>query len=94
MDSSDSCWYFNDSSNWTGCYFIKEMNFYNKVGEHTLIGKRIRLSFSSDTELNEGELGTVTDINELKEFTQIGVKWDNGSKLVLIQDVDIFEILD
>jgi uncharacterized protein DUF4314 len=93
MDYSHSCWYFNDSSNWTGCYITKEMNFYNKVGEHPLIGKRIRLSFSSDTELNEGELGTVTDINE-SEFTQIGVKWDNGSKLVLIQDVDIFEILD
>lgn len=93
MDYSHSCRYSNDCGYWTGCYFIKEMNFYNKVGEHTLIGKRIRLSFSSDTELNEGELGTVTDINEA-EFTQIGVKWDNGSSLKLIQDVDIFEILD
>ena len=72
------------------------MNFYSKVGEHPLIGKRIKLNFISDSnsELQEGNLGTITDINELKDFTHIGVKWDNGSKLVLIQDIDIFEILN
>jgi Domain of unknown function (DUF4314) len=70
--------------------------FYSKVGEHPLIGKRIPLSFTSDpyTHLKDGDLGTVTDINELKEFTQIGVKWDNGLRLMLIQDKDKFEIIN
>jgi hypothetical protein len=35
--------------------------FYNKIGQHPLIGKRIRLSFTSDpyTHLKDGDLGTV-----------------------------------
>jgi hypothetical protein len=71
-------------------------NYYSEIGEHPLIGKRIRLPFTSDpyTTLKDGDLGTVTDINELTEFTQIGVKWDNGHRLMLIKDRDTFEILD
>ena len=44
------------------------MTFYNKLGQHPLIGKRIRLSFTSDsyTHLKDGDLGTVTDNNECK----------------------------
>jgi len=70
--------------------------YYSKVGEHPLIGKRIRLSFTSDpfTRLKDGDLGTVTVVNELKDFTQIMVNWDNGSGLMLIQDRDKFEVLD
>jgi hypothetical protein len=71
-------------------------NYYDKIGQHPLIGKRIKLSFTSDfyTHLKDGDLGTVTDINELEEFTQIGVKWDSGNKLMLIQDKDKFEIIN
>jgi uncharacterized protein DUF4314 len=48
----------------------------------SLIGKRIKLSFTTDhyTSLKDGDLGTVIDINEINGFTHIGVKWDNGSK--------------
>jgi hypothetical protein len=40
--------------------------FYNKVGQHYLIGKRIRLLYTNDpyTRLKQGDLGTITDINE------------------------------
>lgn len=62
----------------------------------SMLGKRIKLSFTTDpyTSLKDGDLGTITDINEINGFTHIGVKWDNGSKLVLIKEKDAFEILD
>ena len=71
-------------------------NFYYKKSEHPLIGKRIRLSFTSDpyTSLKDGDMGTITDINEIGGFTQVGVSWDNGSKLMLIKEKDAFDILD
>ena len=71
-------------------------NYYSKEGEHPLIGKRIRLSFTSDpyTTLKDGYLGTITDINEINGLTQIGVKWDNGYRLMLIKEKDSFDILD
>ncbi len=71
-------------------------NYYSKVGEHPLIGKRIRLSFTSDpyTTLKDGDLGTIIDINEINGLTQIGVNWDNGSRLMLIKEKDSFDILD
>lgn len=74
--------------------------FYNKVGEHPLIGKRIKLIHTNDkyTDLRKGDLGTVIDITESdygnERFTQIGVNWDNGSRLMLTQDKDTFEIVD
>ena len=63
---------------------------------HYLIGKRIRLSFTTDpyTSLKDGDSGTITDINEINGFTHIDVKWDNGSDLELIKEKNAFEILD
>jgi len=62
----------------------------------SLIGKRIKLSFTTDpyTSLKDGDLGTIIDINEINGLTHIGVKWDNRSKLVVIKEKDAFEILD
>ena len=71
-------------------------NYYSKTGEHPLIGKRIRLSFTNDlyTSLKDGDTGTITDINEFNGFTQVDVSWDNGSKLMLIKEKDAFDILE
>lgn len=67
-----------------------------------LIGKRIRLlrmradpSFGKT--LFEGDLGTIESINTVKMsprlFTQIWVKFDNGSFIALLMDIDNFEVV-
>jgi hypothetical protein len=41
-----------------------------------------------------GTTGTVTNINKVgKDFTQVSVDWDNGSRLMLCLPEDKFEIL-
>jgi len=63
-----------------------------------LIGKRIRLIHTSDpyTKLKQGAKGTITGISTVdippKPFTQIFVKWNNGSNLALIYGEDRFEV--
>lgn len=64
-----------------------------------LIDKRIKLLFTSDpyTKLKPGDLGTVVEISTVnmapRPFTQIWVKWDNGSSLALILGVDSYEVV-
>jgi len=64
-----------------------------------LIGKRIRLKFTDDpyTKLKPGDIGTVMDVDTVnlssRSFTQIWVKWDNGSNLALITGKDSFEVV-
>jgi hypothetical protein len=77
--------------------------FMTTPEENPLIGKRVRLVYTKDpyTDLKSGDLGTVTDVNECDFvgdfFTQIGVKWDSGSNLMLVQGMkerDVFEVLN
>jgi len=64
-----------------------------------LIGKRIKLLFTDDpyTKLKPGDMGNVLHVSQVKmaprPFTQIWVKWDNGSSLALIQGVDSYEVV-
>lgn len=67
---------------------------------HKLIGKRIRLTYTSDqyTSLKPGDEGLVVDVDTVnlppRPFSQVWVKWDNGSNLALIMGEDRFEVLD
>jgi len=58
-----------------------------------LKGKRVRLVRMEDpyTDLKKGDEGTINGVDGLN---QILVKWDNGSMLSLIPDVDEYEILE
>lgn len=58
-----------------------------------LEGKRVKLIRMEDpyTTLKKGDEGTITGIDALN---QIMVKWDSGSTLSLIPDVDEYEILE
>lgn len=64
-----------------------------------LIGKRIKLLHTTDhyTDLKPGDEGLVVDVSTVKmaprPFTQIWVKWDQGSNLALVVGEDNFEIL-
>ncbi len=73
------------------------MIFFTKPSEHKLIGRRIKLIHTDDqyTKLKSGDLGTITDINidEYLYVIQIGIKWDQGSNLMMIGGKDEFEIL-
>jgi uncharacterized protein DUF4314 len=72
--------------------------FYYKEGEHPLIGKRIQLVSTNDpyTQLKSGEMGTVTDVNYFdwggKVEVQIGVNWDSGSKMMLLEGKDSYKV--
>lgn len=74
--------------------------FYYEAGSHPLIGKRIELIETNDpyTDLKKGDQGTIRDVNECElwseRFTQIGVKWDNGSNLMMVLPKDKFKVLD
>jgi len=69
--------------------FLKESTEYNK----DIIGKRIRLIKMDDpyTKLVNDDEGTITGIDGIG---QIMVKWDNGSSLSIIPEIDEFEIID
>ena len=67
-----------------------------------LIGKRIKLVSTNDpyTNLKPGDVGNVIDVSTIdmanlspRPFTQIWVKWDNGSGLALIYGEDKFEVV-
>jgi hypothetical protein len=73
--------------------------FYNKIGQHYLIGKRIKLIHTDDprTDLKIGDLGTVKDIKEFEHnndtFVQIGVNWSR-TKSKLSEKIETqFEII-
>lgn len=63
-----------------------------------LIGKRIKLISTSDpyTSLKPGDMGTVVDVQRVdlppRPFIQVWVRWNNGSRLALIQGEDHYEI--
>ena len=58
-----------------------------------IIGKRVRLIRCDDpyTKLGYGDLGTVTFIDDLGT---VDVRWDSGSRLGLIPNVDRWEYVD
>ncbi len=55
------------------------------------IGNRIKLIYTNDpyTELKKGDMGIITDINKI----QISINWDSGSRLMMIPDLDIIEVV-
>ena len=64
--------------------------------EH-LVGKRIKLtSMQNDPDpIPVGSEGVVEMIgSEFQGSTQIFVKWDNGRSLILLSDVDEFEVIE
>lgn len=58
-----------------------------------IIGKRIRLIKMDDeyTDLTENSLGTVSGVDDMGHIL---VKWDNGSTLSIIPEVDEFEVVE
>ena len=57
-----------------------------------LIGKRIRINHMDDmSPVPDGTEGTITGIDDIG---QIQVKWDNGSSLSVIDEIDDYEILN
>ncbi len=56
-----------------------------------LIGRRIRINHMEDMlPVPDGTEGTITGVDDLG---QIQVKWDNGSTLSIIDEIDDYEIL-
>ena len=56
-----------------------------------LIGKRIRINHMDDmSPVPDGTEGIITGIDDIG---QIQVKWDNGSTLSVIEEIDDYEIL-
>jgi hypothetical protein len=73
---------------------IKTMKeFLNESKRDEITNKRIKLIHIEDkyTKLKEGDEGTITGIDGIG---QIMVKWDNGSTLSIIPEVDKYEIID
>lgn len=57
-----------------------------------LIGKRIRINHMDDMlPVPDGTEGIITGIDDIG---QIQVKWDNGSSLSIIEEIDDYEILN
>ena len=57
-----------------------------------LIGKRIRMNHMDDMlPVPDGMEGIITGIDDIG---QIQVKWDNGSTLSVIEEIDDYEILN
>jgi len=57
-----------------------------------LIGKRIRINYMEDlTPVPEGTEGIITGVDDMGN---IQVKWDNGSTLSVIEEIDDYEILN
>ena len=60
-----------------------------------MIGTKIELEYTDDpfTNLKSGDTGVVTKYNGTPWGWQLGVKWDNGSSLQLIPDLDKWKLL-
>ena len=80
--------------NWksaTGCSKMSSTTTKEKIMNTTLVGERIRLVQTSDpyTRVRSGDLGTITrDPYENGGVTCIGVDWDNGSSISLVEGED------
>lgn len=64
-----------------------------------IVGKRVRLVHTNDpdTDLRPGDMGTVCDITEIPFEDipiQLWIHWDSGSKLYILDGVDIYDIVD
>lgn len=61
--------------------------------EFELTGKRVELIRMEDpyTDLKPGSLGTIQGKDDMGN---IHVKWDNGSKLSLVPEIDEYKILE
>lgn len=73
---------------------IKTMReFLNESKRDEITNKRIKLIHIEDkyTNLKEGDEGTITGVDGIG---QIMVKWDNGSTLSIIPEIDKYEIID
>lgn len=62
------------------------------------VGDRIELIFTDDkwTDLRPGDQGTVTMVNDLSPLmggSQIGVDWDNGSRLMMVPPRDRIRVI-
>ena len=58
-----------------------------------LIGRRVRCNIMNDP-YHPVPSGTEGTIEHIDGINQIHVKWDNGSSLALVPEVDTFQILD
>ncbi len=68
------------------------LSIYLSMEKTLLIGKRIRINHMDDMlPVPDGTEGTITWIDDMG---QIQVKWDNGSTLAVIEEIDDFDILD
>lgn len=57
-----------------------------------LIGRRIRMNHMEDMmPVPDGTEGIITGVDDIG---QIQVKWDNGSTLSVIEEIDNYDILD
>ena len=68
--------------------------------EEIKIGDRVRLIHSDNKFmlLKSGDLGTVWDITTFslmdeQQVRQIWIRWDNNSRLALLEGIDSFEIV-
>ena len=68
--------------------------------EEIKIGERVRLIHSDNKFmlLKSGDLGTVSDITTFslmdeQQIRQIWIRWDNNSRLALLEGIDSFELL-
>ena len=68
--------------------------------EEIKIGERVRLIHSDNKFmlLKSGDLGTVWDITTFslmdeQQIRQIWIRWDNNSRLALLEGIDRFEIV-
>lgn len=51
----------------------------------------VLLHMSDENSVPEGSLGTVTSVDVVFGTEQYSVDWDNGSKLALLTDVDMWD---
>ncbi|UJF20224.1 DUF4314 domain-containing protein (plasmid) [Vibrio sp. SS-MA-C1-2] len=54
-------------------------------------GRRVRLIYMHDEKLSPNLLGTILHVDDVGT---IHVAWDNGATLGLIQDKDLFELVE
>jgi hypothetical protein len=59
--------------------------------DYHLEGRRVRLiSMDDPNPIPEGTKGIITHVDDLNQYH---VRWDNGSTLAIIPEVDKFEII-
>jgi hypothetical protein len=68
------------------------VSIYLSMEKTQLIGKRIRINYMDDPyPVPQGTEGTISGIDDIGS---IQVKWDNGSTLSVIEEIDNFDIID